>query len=465
MRNISESSKGLLLSTILSLLSFYLLGNVTATSDSTGVLVDKIIARVGGELILWSEIEEQVAILQQRKQDLGENTHCAVIQNSLVQKLLLNQARLDSVIITDDEIDTQLDARIDQILGMMNNDIDYFEDYYGMTLEEVRSQFRRDLEEKLLTERMQSQIVGNVSITPSEVKDFFSKIPKDSLPYFNSEVEYREIVVKPTPSKASQNAIIDILEGLKREILDGASFEELASTYSEDPGSAANGGDLGWQKRGTFVPEFEAAVFNLQPYELSPIIKSPFGYHLIQLIERRGNTVNARHILMSAEVLDEDIERSLNFLDSVRTEILLDSMTFEYAVTRYSEESETSATNGGRVVNPKSGNTFFEIDHLEPDIFFTLDTLEVNDISKPFVDRNRRGERILRFIQLLSRTDPHQANLNTDYNKIATAAKEQKKSKLLNDWMMERMSQTYIKIDDRYLKCPNLKTWLVSDLE
>lgn len=424
--------------------------------DSTGLLIDKIVANVGGELILLSEVDEQLAILEERGIPVGNEARCAVLQNIILQKLLLNQSRLDSVEVTEDEVSAQLEARIDQILGMMNNDINYFEEYYGMSINEVKREFRKDLENKLLIERMQAQVVQNVKVTPSEVKEFFQAIHKDSLPYFNSEVEYREIVFKPTANKASTSSVVDLLERIRERIKNGESFGPLAEKYSEDPGSAQFGGELGWQKRGTFVPEFEAAVFNLQPGELSPVIKSPFGYHLIQLIERRGNTVNARHILLSPDILDEDIERTVSEADSLRNKIVNDSVSFEIVVQKHSYDKEQSATNGGRVLNPRSGNTFFEIDQLEPDIYFTLDSLEINEISRPFVDRNQRQEKVVRVIQLLSRTDPHQANLDEDYNKIAQAAKEQKKSKYLNDWMSDKLRKTYIRIDDRFESCPSI---------
>lgn len=422
--------------------------------DSSAFLVDKIVANVGGELILLSEVNEQVAMLKERGSDPGEKGKCAILQNLILQNLMLNQAKLDSVEVTEEEVEAQLEARIDQILGMMNNDIDYFEEYYGMSINEVKREFRSDLMDKLLVERMQAQIVQNVKVTPSEVKDFFNSIPRDSLPYFNSEVEYREIVFKPEPSEVSKEAVVDLLTRLRDRIIDGEDFADLASRYSEDPGSASQGGDLGWQKRGTFVPEFEAAVFNLKPGELSPIIKSPFGYHLIQLIDRRGNNVNARHILMSPDILDEDIEHKIELADSIRQLIAEDSISFEFAVQKYSYDKEQSSTNGGRVMNPATGNTFFEIDQLEPDIYFTLDSLNIDDISAPFVDRNARREKVVRIIQLLSRTDPHQANLDEDYNKISEAAKERKKTRHLNQWMKEKLQNTYIRVDELFDRCP-----------
>lgn len=424
--------------------------------DSSAFLVDKIVASVGGELILLSEVNEQMAILKERGNDPGEKGKCAILQNLILQNLLLNQSKLDSIEVTEEEVEAQLEARIDQILGMMNNDIDYFEEYYGMSINEVKREFRSDLMDKLLVERMQSQIVRNVKVTPSEVKDFFNDIPRDSLPYFSSEVEYREIVFKPEPSEASKEAVIDLLQRLRDRIEEGEDFAELAGRYSEDPGSASQGGDLGWQKRGTFVPEFEAAVFNLKAGELSPVTKSPFGYHLIQLIDRRGNNVNARHILMSPDILDEDIEKKIALADSVAKLIAADSISFEFAVQKYSYDKEQSSTNGGRVMNPATGNTFFEIDQLEPDIYFTLDSLEINDISAGFVDRNARREKIVRVIQLLDRTDPHQANLDEDYNKISEAAKEQKKSKHLNNWMKDKLENTYIRVDKLFEYCPSM---------
>ncbi|MEO1623847.1 MAG: peptidylprolyl isomerase, partial [Bacteroidota bacterium] len=285
-------------------------------------IIDKVVGKVGSELILLSEIEDQFDLLRQQRGTLEPEFRCNVLENLLAQNLLLNQARLDSIVIANEEIDAQLDARFERILAYMNNDVKQFEAYYGQTVNEVREQFREDLRSKLMVDRMRANILQGINVTPSEVKTFFKSIPTDSLPYFNSEVEVGEIVYKPKVNEEQKNIAIKQLEDIQQRIKEGEPFEELAKKYSMDPGSGRVGGDLGWQKRGTFVPEFEAAAYNLEKGQYSEIIETEFGYHLLQLIERRGNTIRVRHILIKPEITDADLKKAQNVLDSIRSLIL-----------------------------------------------------------------------------------------------------------------------------------------------
>lgn len=422
-------------------------------------IIDKVVGKVGSELILLSEIEDQFDLLRQQRGTLEPEFRCNVLENLLAQNLLLNQARLDSIVIANEEIDAQLDARFERILAYMNNDVKQFEAYYGQTVNEVREQFREDLRSKLMVDRMRANILQGINVTPSEVKTFFKSIPKDSLPYFNSEVEVGEIVYKPKVNEEQKNIAIKQLEDIQQRIKEGEPFEELAKKYSMDPGSGRVGGDLGWQKRGTFVPEFEAAAYNLEKGQYSEIIETEFGYHLLQLIERRGNTIRVRHILIKPEITDADLEKAQNVLDSIRSLILPDSITFSSAVKRFGDENQQSYNNDGTMINPKTGNSFFEIGDLDPDVYFTLDTMEINDVSAPFSFRQPTGETYYRMVLLKSRTSPHKANLQQDYSKIKDAALESKKSGFINDWVIQKIGQTYITIDASYEGCPNLGPW------
>lgn len=425
-------------------------------------VVDKVIAQVGGELVLLSELEEQYALAAAQKGTIPPDARCYILDQILVQKLLVNQAKLDSIEVKDEEVEAQLDARIERILTLMGNDIQQFEAYYGQTINQVKEQFREDLKNQLLAERMRGQVMSDITVTPSEVRRFFNQIPKDSLPYFNAEVEIGEIVYKPTVNEIEKNKARQKLESLRRRIVeDGEDFAQIAGKFSDDFASARIGGDLGWTKRGKFVPEFEAAAYNLEPGEISPVIESEFGFHIIQLNERRGNTIHTRHILVKPEVTDADLVSARNKLDSIRTLIVKDSMSFSAAVKKYGDKNTQSYNNDGRMVNPATGNTFFEIGDLDPDIFFVVDTMKVSSISAPQMYSAYGSEKYFRLIWLQSRTSPHRANLRQDYSKIQAAATEAKKNTFTGDWITEKVGNTFIQIDEMYNNCPSLDKWRV----
>jgi peptidyl-prolyl cis-trans isomerase SurA len=423
--------------------------------------IDKVVATVGGELVLLSEIEEQRALLEAQKGVIPPDAVCFILENVLAQKLLVNQAKVDSVAVLDAEVETQLDARIEQILAYMNNDYKQFEDYYGQTVNQVKDQFREDLRNQLLAERMRATVIADITVTPAEVKAFFSRIPADSLPYFNSEVEISEIVYRPVVNETERNKAIAKLEALRdRVLIDGEPFDQVAQKHSDDFASARIGGDLGWTRRGKFVPEFEAAAYNLDVDEISEIVESEFGFHLIQMLGRRGNTIHTRHILVRPEITDDDLQLAHKKLDSIRTLILEDSITFSTAVKRYGYKDVQSYNNDGRMINPQSGDNFFEIAELEPDIFFAIDTLKVGGISRPFAFRAPNGEMLFRVIKLLSQTKPHRANLREDYAKIQAAAIEEKKGAYLSDWLEEKVLSTYVQIDPMFAGCPEVQKWM-----
>ncbi len=431
------------------------------SSAQDRVIIDKIVATVGDEVILLSDIEEQYAYDLERAGNLPPEAKCAILERLMVQKLLVNQAKIDSVIVEDEVVEQQLNSRIDYILGLMNNDVSQFEEYYGKSIAQVRGDMRSDLRSQVTAERMQSTVIQNTRITPSEVKTYFEQIPKDSLPYFSSEVEMGEIVLLPKVSDVERQKAIDKLEGLRQRILDGEDFATLATTFSDDPGSARVGGDLGLQKRGTFVPAFEAAAYNLEEGEISDLIESEFGFHLIELIARRGNLVHTRHILVKPIITEEDLEKTEIRLDSIRKAFLQDTLSFEEYVKLHSHDKEQSYNNGGRMINPASGDTFFATAEIEnPDIFFAIDTLEIGEVTRPIEFTKPSGEIAYRIVLLQSRTDPHQANLRQDYTKVKQAAIEERKSEYLQKWLEEKVLSTYVEIDESMQSnCGNLQRW------
>ena len=435
-------------------------GAILTSAFSQKELIEKVVAQVGGEIVILSELEEQFALVSERQGNVPAEARCVILDNLLTQKLLVNQAKLDSVEVGDEEVEAQLNARIEQILEYMGGDLNQFQEYYGQTVTEVKDAFREDLRNQLLSDRMRGQVMQSVTVTPSEVKRFFRKIPRDSLPYFDSEVEVGEIVMKPRVNKEQRKKAIDKLNELRRRIIEGGEdFAELASIYSDDPGSARMGGDLGWTKRGKFVPEFEATAYKLDENEISEIVESEFGFHLIQLISRRGNSINTRHILIKPEITDADLVLTKNRLDSVRHLIVIDTLSWSQAVKKFGNEDVQSYNNDGKMINPKSGNNYYEIADLDPDVYFTIDTMGVGGISAAYSYIDPRGETFYRVIQLQSRTEPHTASLEKDYSRIQEAAVEQKKAAFMNEWVTEKVNDTYIRIDPNYQGCPNLLKW------
>lgn len=424
--------------------------------------MDRIVTIVGDKATLLSDIEDEFYRLQaERQTKLPEEARCGLLDQVVMQDVMVAQAKLDSVVIPDAEIDQELNDRVEKILSYMGGDEKQFEAYYGTSVVDVKDKFREDLIARKLAQRMQSKIMEGVTVTPSEVKAFFDKIPIDSLPYFNSEVELAQIVLTPKVSESERKRCVEQLAGIRKQLADGkADFASLAKQYSADPGSGKQGGNLGFQKRGTFVPEFEAAAFALKRGELSPIVRSQFGYHLIELLERRGNNINTRHILIKPEVGPMEIAEVKIKMDSIRSAIAADSLVFSTAVQRFTEDENTKS-NAGIITNPQSGSAYFEVGDVEPEVYFAIENLKIGEMTQVLDYPQPDGTVSYRIVQLKSRSEPHQASIETDYNKIKSAALEQKKGKVMNDWMIAHVGKVYIKINEPYTSCPNLQKWTI----
>lgn len=436
-------------------LAIFIFSNISAQ-----VLVDKVVAKVGSENILLSEIEDEYGYLKTSKQNVDPSVKCDILTNLIAQKLIVYQAKVDSVEVTDEEVETQLDFRFESILRQMNGDEEFFKEYYGATVSEMKDRFREDQKQKILAERMQSKLIDKISITPNEVKQFYNNIPVDSIPYLSSEVELAEIVMKPVVNAVEKQKALTQITELRERILKGEDFATLATKYSKDVESAKKGGDLGYARRGFFVPEFESAAFTLQIDEVSDIVESEFGFHIIQLLERKGNTIKTRHILIIPEITDADRNLAKHQLDSIRTLLVNDSISFENAVKRHSLKTLQSYSNNGRLKNPNTGNNYFDTKDLDPDTYFAIDKLKENELSKVIEMKDPKGEKMYRLLKLYSRSKPHKANLKQDYDKIAYFAKEGKKSKYFNTWLDERMKKTYIHVDNLYFDCEGLRNWM-----
>lgn len=432
------------------LINFLLIIGFSANAQQ---LIDRVIAKVGSENVLLSDVENRYAFL---KKQSDEATKCEVLKEVIAQKLIVYQAKLDSVSVTDEEVNQSLDIRFNDIIAQMGGDEERYKEVYGKTVQESREEIREPLKQQMLAQRMQQNILSKVQITPKEVKDFFNDIPKDSIPYLGSEVELGELVMKPILTEEEKNVSKDLLRDILSKIKSGEeSFEKMALTYSQD-GSASRGGDLGFAKRGSYVPAFEAAVYNLDKGEVSDIVETEFGYHIIKLVERRGNIVRAKHILIKPEITQAAIDRTKTKLDSIKTLVEADSLSFGRAVKRFGYKKAQSFSNSGKLRNPATGNNFFKTDDLEADIYFEIVDLKANEISAPQEYSTPRGEKQFRLIQLQSMTTPHQANLEQDFDKITNFAKENKKIEYFNKWVEEKLKTSFIRVDDKF-KCPDVE--------
>jgi len=439
---------------ILKYIAFTLALCMLAINVQSQKTIEKVIAKVGGEYILYSELMAAFQYQKQNNPEISEEVLCPILEQMIAQRILINQAKLDSIIISDGEIEGQLDARITNILGMMGNDEQRFVEYYGKSIVEVKEDFREDIKQQLLAEKIQRSLLNEVVITPSGVKDFYDGIPSDSLPYLPSEVEISEIIMSPQVNDVEADLASKKLTEIKEKIMAGEeSFEDMARQYSEDPGSGANGGDLGWSNRGSFVTEFEAAAYDLDIDEISDIVETQFGYHILKLVDRRGNQLNLKHILVKPEITQSDLDITKSKLDSIRGLVASDSLDFVTAVRLHSDKETQSYNNIGRMANPATGDTFFETGDLPPEIYFAIEELEIGDVSEPLEFQTPRGETRFRIVKLMSRTKPHKANLEQDYSRIQRFAKESKKNEYYNKWMKSRIKETYIELDEDFKDC------------
>jgi len=426
---------------------------------SNDSIVDGVVAVVGANVILRSDIENQYLQFraQGNIQGSAEKVRCQIMEGLLFQKLLFHQAQVDSVKITESQVDGEMDHRMRMFIGQVGS-VDKLEEYYQKSISEIKNEMRDIIKEQMMVQSSQEKITKDVNITPSEVKAFLRKLPKDSIPEISSEIEVGMIMKIPVIGDAEKQACIDRLKSFKERSKKGDDFSTLAVLYSEDPGSAKKGGELGMFKRGDMRIEFEAAAFKLKPGEISDIVETEDGFHIIQMIERKGEYINVRHILLQPKVSMTSMTRAKNTLDSVGNLIEQKKITFADAVVRFSDDP--TRNNGGLIINPMTGTSKFEASQLDPKIFFVIDKLKVGDISAPVLYKTDRGKEQYRLYYLKTRTVPHKANLEDDYAKIHQMALDEKKMDVMNNWIKERIVKTYISIDEQYRKCTFQREWI-----
>jgi peptidyl-prolyl cis-trans isomerase SurA len=429
------------------IISFLLLNEAFSQEQ----VLDEIIAVVGSEIVLKSDVQLQKNQLKAQGFQ-GTITDCQVLEEILFEKLLLNQAKVDSLEVTDDMVNVELNKRLNVFIRQIGSE-EALEEYYGKSIGEIREEFFEVLKDQILVQRMESEINKDLNITPEDVQEFFDEIPKDSLPFVNASVEMSQIVIYPDPSIEQREQVRNRLREFKEEVDAGEEdFETLAALYSDDPGSASRGGNLGMKPRGTWVPEFDAVAFNLRDGEISAPFETDYGFHIMQMIERRGEMYNANHILLIPKITPAQLTDAQAELDSIRNLVVRDSISFALAASRYSDD-EKSKNQNGMMVNQATSGTVFEMDELDPTVFLAIDTLEINEITQPFYFQGQGRERGYRIIKLINRTEPHRANLNNDYQMMQNMATERLRAKGVDTWVRQKIDQTFIKLEEEYRSC------------
>ncbi len=433
------------------------------------VVADKIVGVVDDKIILLSDIQTQIQqYRQQYKEEIPPSFACSLLDQMLTQKLLMTQALLDSVKITDEEVAGELERKIRYYSNLLGGQ-DQLEKYYGKSISQLKDEFQPQIREQMLATREQQSVISDVKVSPTEVKSYFNSIPADSLALYNSEVELGEIVIYATVNPEMKQAAYDRIREIRDRIVQkGESFVNLAKFYSEDPGSAPSGGELGFRSRGELDPAFEAAAFALKnPGDVSDIIESSFGYHIIQLIERRGERVNVRHILIIPKTTQDDLHRASVLADSVQQLISTGKITFQDGVNRFSMDQD-SKNNGGMIVNPKTSATTFETDQLgdfDKSLVFDIANMKPGDFSTPKTFTTDAGKQGYRILWLKNETKPHRENLKDDYDRIQQSALQKKQMDVLNAWLNDKIAHTYVHVDSDYRDCPDIRKWMQQDLK
>ncbi|MBA4240638.1 MAG: peptidylprolyl isomerase [Sphingobacteriaceae bacterium] len=442
------------------IIAFILLATL---SNAQPQILDKVVAIVGKNPLLLSEVETNL-LQQKEKKDLTDADRCKVFEDLLFQKLLLAQADRDSIVVADAEVDNELTRRIQYYVGMLGSE-EKFEEFYGKRISVFKDELRDDVKDQLLAQKMQQKVTGETKLTPSEVRTFYNTLPLDSLPLVNSELEIGHIVRRPPISDEAKKAVRDQLEVYRQRVVNGESMSVIAALYSEDPGSAKNGGRYESVMRGQMVPEFEAVAFRLKQGEVSEIFETSYGYHFMQLVARKGESVDVRHILMAPKISQIEFLRAKEELDSIRQLIVSGQIKFADAALKFSTDKDTKQ-NGGILINPAANSSKWELDEIgqmDQNLVFMLENqMKVGDVSPIIQYVGTDAKQAWRIVYLKSRTEPHKANMQDDYIKLLNMATFERQKKSIKDWITKKSKTTYIKIDSEFNSCKLEYNWTIT---
>lgn len=431
-------------------------------SQPQGEIIDRIVAVVGNEIVLQSDLENDLLQQQMRGIDPDGDSRCAGLENLLFQNLLLHQSRVDSLFISEAEIQSEIDNRLSYFVSLFGS-VEAFEAEYGKTVSQWRSEFRDQVEDQLLIRQMQGQLQSQVTATPKQVQEFFESIPNDSLPLISEQVEYSMIVYEPAPSADEVAMKRHLADSIRTKVASGGMrFNLAASLFSDDPGSKYRGGCYENITRGAFVPEFEQMVYATNLNEISPVFETEFGFHFLKPTDKRGEVFSACHILFSPSVDDDALIYSEVKLDSIANAIRADSLSFSQAAIKYSTDDDTR-NQGGKVANYRMGGMKHNVEELERNVFLVLDKLEVGEISAPIMLESPSGSPFFVIFKLNARYPAHQANMREDYLLFKQQTEAKMQAEALNKWVMKRLRSTYVKVIDDYKDCEYEFPWLGGD--
>jgi peptidyl-prolyl cis-trans isomerase SurA len=423
--------------------------------------IDKVIGVVAKYPILLSDLQNAMIEREEQGLPIGK---CDAFEMLVYQKLLVAQADKDSVTVSDSEVDTELNRRMAYFIQKFGSE-EKLEQFYGKRTNVLKDELRGDVQEQLVAEKMESKVKGDAKLTPAEVRLFYHSIAEDSLPLINSEVELQQLVKKPSYSPEAKKEARELLESYRQRIIKGqGSMSTLARLYSEDPGSAKEGGFIPNVARGTMEPTFEAVAFRLKNGEVSNVFETSYGFHFIELVQRKGELLDLRHILIMPKMTNEDFFRCKKQLDSIHTEIMEGRISFEDAVKKFSDDADTRL-NGGLMVNPQTASTRFDNDilsQLDPNLVVTLNSMKPGEICKPMQFTGQDGKPGFRIILLRNRIDPHKANLKEDYQKLSVMAANDRTLKIRKEWIRQHSKNTYIRLDPT-LSCQFSNDWTISN--
>ncbi|WP_420384953.1 peptidylprolyl isomerase [Roseivirga sp.] len=428
-----------------------LLSLSTTMLGQQGEVVDKIIGKVDDKIILKSELEQ--AYLQflssPNALQFDGDARCFLLKDMVESKVMLAMAEIDSVIIDDARVDYDIQGRAQQIMQRFGSE-DAIRQAYGKSLDQIMEELRPDIEQQLLIQQQERDIVADVTVTPNEVRKLYNNIPKDSLPLYSTEYEVGMIVKQPEVDNDEIEQLKKKLLGIRERILKGESFEIMATLNSDGP-TSANGGNLGFNQRGTMDPAYEAAALSLKPGEISMPFESSFGVHITQLIEKRGNEYNSRHIILIPKPSQKDVQEAVQYLDSLREQIIAEKITFEEAAKQYSDDESTSV-NGG-FMSGQFGSLRVPANGLDPELYFEIDKMKEGEISKATTVQVSADDQVARIIYFKKRIAPHRANLNEDYEKLKAATIQMKKSQKRQEYLQDKMKEVYIEVAPEYNRC------------
>jgi len=418
--------------------------------------VDKIEAVIGDEIILTSEIESQYLQYLSQENIQSNEIKCQIIEDLLFQKLMINQARIDSLVVSDEEIEAEIDKRLSYFESQLGS-AKKVEDYFGKSIDKIELELTKVIEDQFLAQRMQAQLTSAIKVTPAEVKEVYSLLADAEIPTMPTQVEVAQIVIKSEITTEQKDKIRSKLNSFRDRVYNGEDFKMLATLYSDDPGSATNGGELGFVNRGDLVPEFERAAFRLKEGEISEVVESQFGYHIVQLIERRGEQINVRHILIKAKVNATALYAAKQKMDNIAKEINDGIINFDDAVTKYSDDENKA--NGGLLLNPNTMSTLHTLDDMAPALRLIVDQLSEGDISSPAVIQMQDEKKAYRILRLNKRKEEHKANLVDDFAKIKEYSINSKQQEVLEKWVNKKIARTYIRLSDSLEECNLANKW------